>query len=138
MTTTPPPMSFRVRLDDRIIEESHEDPCDIICHPSLSTTLVMADQYPQASLLVEPAELAKPEVAKQFVILDARERIKYEGAGINLDQPTATHCQGGGRASVMAFGLELMGAKDVSNYYKSWGEWGNADDTPVVRGKPKK
>jgi thiosulfate/3-mercaptopyruvate sulfurtransferase len=62
----------------------------------------------------------------------------FDDAGIVLDHPTATHCQSGGRASVMAFGLELMGVKDVSNYYKSWGEWGNADDTPVVPGKPKK
>lgn len=62
----------------------------------------------------------------------------FGDAGIMLDQPTATHCQGGGRASVMAFGLELMGVKDVSNYYKSWGEWGNAEDTPVEPGKPKK
>jgi thiosulfate/3-mercaptopyruvate sulfurtransferase len=38
--------------------------------------------------------------------------------------------------SVMAFGMELMGAKDVSNYYSSWAEWGNADDTLVVPGKP--
>lgn len=38
----------------------------------------------------------------------------------------------------MAFGLELMGAKDVSNYYKSWSEWGNAEDTPVAKPEPKK
>jgi thiosulfate/3-mercaptopyruvate sulfurtransferase len=57
-------------------------------------------------------------------------------AGIALDRPTTTYCQSGGRASVMAFSLELMGAKDVSNYYSSWNEWGNADDTPVVPGKP--
>jgi thiosulfate/3-mercaptopyruvate sulfurtransferase len=56
----------------------------------------------------------------------------FESAGIDLDRPTASHCNGGGRASVMAFGLELMGAKDVRNYYRGWGEWGNADDTPVV------
>ena len=36
----------------------------------------------------------------------------------------------------MAFTLELMGAKDVRNYYKSWAEWGNADDTPIVGPKP--
>jgi 3-mercaptopyruvate sulfurtransferase SseA len=35
----------------------------------------------------------------------------------------------------MAFGLELMGAKDVRNYYKGWSEWGNADDTLIVPGK---
>lgn len=62
----------------------------------------------------------------------------FDDAGISLDRPTTTHCQGGGRASVMAFGLELMGGKDVSNYYKGWGEWGNDDDTPIVPGKPKK
>jgi thiosulfate/3-mercaptopyruvate sulfurtransferase len=61
----------------------------------------------------------------------------FEQAGIVLDKPTATYCQSGGRASVMAFGLELMGAKDVSNYYPSWNEWGNTDDTPVVPGKAK-
>lgn len=62
----------------------------------------------------------------------------FDAAGIKLDRPTATHCQSGGRASVMAYGLELMGAKDVRNYYKSWSEWGNADDTPVVKPESKK
>jgi thiosulfate/3-mercaptopyruvate sulfurtransferase len=61
----------------------------------------------------------------------------FASAGIVLDRPTATHCQSGGRASVMAFGLELMGAKDVSNYYPSWAEWSSDPNTPVVPGKPK-
>ncbi|NUQ65402.1 MAG: sulfurtransferase [Pirellulales bacterium] len=53
-------------------------------------------------------------------------------AGIDLARPIATHCQTGGRSSVMAFGLELMGAKDVRNYYRGWNEWGNEESTPVV------
>jgi thiosulfate/3-mercaptopyruvate sulfurtransferase len=57
----------------------------------------------------------------------------FEERGIKLDQPVTTYCQSGGRASVMAFGLELMGAEKVRNYYKSWAEWGNADDTPIVK-----
>jgi thiosulfate/3-mercaptopyruvate sulfurtransferase len=57
----------------------------------------------------------------------------FERAGISLDRPTATHCGSGGRASVMAFGLELMGAEHVRNYYRGWTEWGNTDDTPVVK-----
>ncbi len=65
-------------------------------------------------------------------------RAIFREAGIELDKPTATHCQSGGRASVMAFALELMGATEVSNYYAGWGEWGNADDTPVVVPLPKK
>jgi thiosulfate/3-mercaptopyruvate sulfurtransferase len=62
----------------------------------------------------------------------------FENAGIDLSRPTTTYCQSGGRASVVDFALELMGAKDVRNYYKSWAEWGNLDDTPVVPGKAKK
>lgn len=65
-------------------------------------------------------------------------RTVFADAGVKLDAPTAAHCQGGGRAAVMAYGMELMGATGVRNYYKSWGEWGNDDDTPVVKPAPKK
>jgi thiosulfate/3-mercaptopyruvate sulfurtransferase len=56
----------------------------------------------------------------------------FDKAGIDLHKPTASHCNSGGRASVMAFGLELMGAKDARNYYPGWSEWGNSDDVPIV------
>jgi len=56
----------------------------------------------------------------------------FDQAGIDLDQPTASHCDSGGRASVMAFALELMGARDSRNYYPGWSEWGNSDDLPAV------
>jgi thiosulfate/3-mercaptopyruvate sulfurtransferase len=60
----------------------------------------------------------------------------FKDAGIDPAKPAVTYCQSGGRASVMAFGLELMGGKEVRNYYRSWAEWGNDDATPIV--KPKK
>lgn len=56
----------------------------------------------------------------------------FKEAGIDLKQPAVTHCQSGGRASVMAFGLELMGAESVSNYYRGWSEWGDSEETPIV------
>lgn len=56
----------------------------------------------------------------------------FAEAGIDLTQPTITYCQAGGRSSVMAFALELMGAREVRNYYAGWAEWGNAEDTPIV------
>jgi thiosulfate/3-mercaptopyruvate sulfurtransferase len=62
-------------------------------------------------------------------------RLIFKQDGIKLDRPTVTYCQSGGRAAVVAFALELMGAKDVRNYYRSWAEWGNAEDTPVVQPK---
>jgi thiosulfate/3-mercaptopyruvate sulfurtransferase len=52
---------------------------------------------------------------------------------LDLAKPCVTYCQSGGRAAVVAFGLELMGAKEVSNYYKSWSEWGNDPQTPVEK-----
>ena len=62
----------------------------------------------------------------------------FREAGIDLDRPSATYCQSGGRASVMAFAMELMGAKGVRNYYASWGEWGNDKDAPIVVPKREK
>lgn len=55
----------------------------------------------------------------------------FKQAGIDLSKPTASHCNGGGRAAVMDFGLQLMGARNVRNYYRGWGEWGNAENTPI-------
>ena len=57
----------------------------------------------------------------------------FEKAGIDPSKPAITYCQSGGRAAVLAFVLELMGGKDVRNYYRSWSEWGNDPDTPVVK-----
>jgi thiosulfate/3-mercaptopyruvate sulfurtransferase len=57
----------------------------------------------------------------------------FKEAGIDLNHSSVTYCQSGGRAAVMAFALELMGVKSVRNYYRSWSEWGNAEDTPVEK-----
>lgn len=56
----------------------------------------------------------------------------FRAAGIDVSKRAVTHCQSGGRAAVMAFTLELMGAKEVANYYRGWSEWGNREDTPIV------
>lgn len=57
--------------------------------------------------------------------------------GIDVTRSTVTHCQSGGRAAVMAFTLELMGANSVANYYRGWSEWGNLEESPVVTPKTK-
>jgi len=88
-----------------------------------------AKQLEWIDLLDKPTQRFK--TAKELKAL-------FADAGIALDKPSAAHCQSGGRASVMTFAMELMGAKSVGNYYQSWSEWGNADDTPIVPGKPKK
>ena len=73
--------------------------------------------------LIDPATgkyLEQPELIKLMKVRN-----------IDVDKPAITYCQSGGRAAVTAFGLELAGAKRVRNYYPSWAEWGNAEDTPV-------
>lgn len=57
--------------------------------------------------------------------------------GIDLSQPVVTYCQTGGRAAVAAFVLELMGGRQVKNYYRSWAEWGNDQETPIAQPKEK-
>ena len=78
---------------------------------------------------LEWSDLLDKETAR-FKPAEDLQRLFAE-AGIDPTRPTVTHCQSGGRASVMAFGLELMGGDRVSNYYRGWSEWGNSDETPV-------
>ena len=56
-------------------------------------------------------------------------------AEIDLKQPCVVHCQSGARASFVMLVLQSLGAKDVSNYYPGWSEWGNDDQTPIVTPK---
>lgn len=56
-----------------------------------------------------------------------------ERAGLDPGRPAITHCQGGGRSSVTAFGLERLGVP-TRNYYLGWSDWGIAEGCPVARG----
>jgi len=62
----------------------------------------------------------------------------FRRAHVDLDTPLVTHCQSGGRAAVLAFALELMGAHQVRNYYRGWSEWGNTPNAPIVVPKSSK
>src|SRR5687767_3604184 len=70
-----------------------------------------APAYPRPDLLVEPSDLAKADVAKGFVILDARERKKYDQGHV----PGARWVDHAGWAK--AFG----GGKDVEGWSKRIG-----------------
>lgn len=69
---------------------------------------------------------------KKFKPAEELDRL-IKASKIDLGAECVSYCQGGGRASVVAFGLELMGGKNVRNYYRSWAEWGNRADTPVEK-----
>ena len=61
-------------------------------------------------------------------------RAAFTQAGIDLDRPVATTCGSGVTAAVLAFGMHLLGKKDVALYDGSWAEWGAQANTPVVTG----
>ena len=74
-------------------------------------------------------QLLKPDMT--FKDGDALRRL-YEGAGIDVKKPVVTSCGSGITACVLAFGLHLIGHRDVAVYDGSWAEWGLPGDTPVA------
>jgi thiosulfate/3-mercaptopyruvate sulfurtransferase len=64
-----------------------------------------------------------------LVAADMRKR--FEAAGVVFDRPVATTCGSGITASVLAFGLHVLGHPRVAVYDGSWTEWGGRADTPI-------
>jgi thiosulfate/3-mercaptopyruvate sulfurtransferase len=82
---------------------------------------------------MEWLELLEPPV-RSGILLPAEEiSRRLTALGITPDKRVVTHCQAGIRAAQGAYILRLMGYDDVSNYDASWNEWGNREDTPIVR-----
>jgi thiosulfate/3-mercaptopyruvate sulfurtransferase len=61
-------------------------------------------------------------------------RRRLEAIGVTPDKKVITHCQAGIRAANAYFVLSLLGYPRIANYDASWNEWGNRDDTPIVKG----
>ena len=110
-------------------------------HPQRGRTLRRRPCWASAAGHPRGAHLEWSDVPRQEdAPLQARGRTAklFKDAGIDLDRPSVTHCQSGGRASVMAFTMELMGAQGrARNYYRSWAEWASDPDTPIVTPKKK-
>lgn len=66
-------------------------------------------------------ELVDPKTGK----LRSKKELQELLALVEFDpaMPTVTYCRSGGRASVMAFAMELVSGKPVANYHGSWSEW---------------
>lgn len=64
-------------------------------------------------------------------------RAIFAQAGIAIEQPVVTTCGSGITASVLLFGLRLVGAPRTALYEGSWSEWGADPDTPKETGDPR-
>ena len=61
-------------------------------------------------------------------------RAAFAGAGLDLDRPVITSCGSGVTACCLAFGLHLIGKRDVTLYDGSWTEWGADAALPKALG----
>ncbi|WP_337029333.1 3-mercaptopyruvate sulfurtransferase [Pantoea agglomerans] len=73
--------------------------------------------------LVEQGRL-KPEAELQTLFADA---------GVDITQPVVASCGSGVTAVVVILALTALGARDVTLYDGSWGEWGSRDDLPIAK-----
>lgn len=62
-------------------------------------------------------------------------RTEFKEAGLDLGQPIVTSCNSGMTASVLLFGLSLLGKHDTALYDGSWLEWGADPRTPKEQGE---
>ena len=58
---------------------------------------------------------------------------RLEAAGVALDRPLVTYCNGGVSATAVGTAARLAGVPRVEVYDGSWNEWGNREDTPIER-----
>lgn len=73
--------------------------------------------------LVEQGKL-KPEAELRRLFADA---------GVDITQPVIASCGSGVTAVVLILALTALGARDVTLYDGSWGEWGSRDDLPIAK-----
>lgn len=62
-------------------------------------------------------------------------RVLFENLGITTDKEIITYCLRGGLSTHAWFVLtQLLGYPNVREYDRSWAEWGNHPDSPIMKG----
>ena len=76
----------------------------------------------------------KQFVGKDGKFLPKEKLIELLGSNdVASEAPIITHCQTGGRSSVVVLAMEILGRSDVKNYYRGWGEYSEALTAPVEK-----
>jgi len=63
----------------------------------------------------------------------AKLREYFTAKGVNMEQPITTTCGSGVTAAVVALGLEMVGAKQVSLYDGSWAEYAQHPEAAIEK-----
>ncbi len=59
-------------------------------------------------------------------------RAHYVNQGVTPEKKIIAYCQGGYRSANTFIALKSLGFPNVQNYFGSWGEWGNRDDSVII------
>lgn len=79
-------------------------------------------------------DLVDPDTKTLLPVADLK--AKFEQSGLRVEQPIACSCGSGVTACMGAFGLYLLGNRDVAIYDGAWAEWGANHQLPVETGQP--
>ena len=64
---------------------------------------------------------------------EAELRALFAKAGVDIEKPVVASCGSGVTAVVLILALTVLGARNVTLYDGSWGEWGSRDDLPIEK-----
>lgn len=91
---------------------------------------VAAGKIPTAEQ-AEWSRFVDPETGKMRSADELKELL--DEVGFDPNEPAIAYCRSGGRASVVAFAMELMGGEKVANYHGSWNDWSSDPAAPVAK-----
>jgi thiosulfate/3-mercaptopyruvate sulfurtransferase len=80
-----------------------------------------------------PVDRLTDPATKTLLPAEALSRL-FDEAGVDRSRPVVTTCGSGVTACAVAFGLHLLGHRDVAVYDGSWSEWGLPGEMPVETG----
>ena len=122
---TPQPQRLTTMAELEAILAAPEKPetSDLTLIDARSAGEVAQGMIPTAKNL-DFRELIDPKSGRMRSAKELKQRLAL--LGFDPQQPTIVYCRSGGRASIVVLAAELMGSENVSNYYRSWGEWSQA------------
>jgi thiosulfate/3-mercaptopyruvate sulfurtransferase len=138
-----PPASFHAKLNPDVIKDLAQIKEKITTHQQILDARSSArfngtapEPRPGLSSGHMPGATSVPftELAEDGRLKPADKLREYFAAkNVDLDQPITTTCGSGVTAAVLALGLELAGAKNVSLYDGSWAEYAQQPDSVIEK-----
>src|SRR5437762_13823703 len=96
--------------------------CAVVTLLPAAADAKQAERYPRADLLIEATQLAQPEVAKRYRILDARTAEQYAAGHVPMALPV----------DPTKWNQAFLSGADQKSWQERLGSLGIDTDTPVV------